>query len=272
MSDDLEKPSETKSNLHRSIPKTLRSFGAALYWFAWDWFWEKFNLASVGDEVKEHSVLMKKRVAVFITLIVIFILGGALGVFLQHSKLEEAKETIRQLREFNAGHPTTKSPAELMGLHDQTNFYFLTNTIVTTNQITLTHVETLTNSMVFFASNPVLDLFQLEAIQKKLNPAPHLPISILWREDDLAAMPLSKQIAQVFMIEGFEVKLNTLPKSFEPLRNGIYIVHSSKLSISDLLRDAINSLGLYLGQAPFWDIETSFPTNIVAIIVATKGK
>ena len=254
----------------RSIPKMFKSLGCAIFWFLWDSFWKIFNLESAGDEVREHSPnLNKKRAGVLLTLMIIAYLSGCAVWHFQAGKLSESNETIRQLRAYNAGRPHTESPAELMGFHEQTNYIAVTNTTPVTNLIV--HISTLTNTVVFFASRPVLDLFQMETIRDKLKTVPHFPISILWREDDDGAVALSKQVWQIFSIEGFDVKTSVLPKTFQTLQNAVSIVSSPKANPKPIA-NAINQLGTFLGHSTLWDVELGIPDTNVLIIITTINK
>jgi hypothetical protein len=255
---------------NRSISKTIKSFGNAMFWFLWDFFWDKFNLASVGDEVREHSILMKKRVAVFITLIVIFILGVFFGWHSQRGKLDAANDTIKQLRVFNAGHPTKNSPAELMGLHDETNVIVVnaTNTIVTTNVVTKS--STVTNMLTFYASNPVLDLFQMESIKSKLGSSTNFTVTVFYYQNDPDSIPLAKQIFQIFACSGF--KLTDVKPSVVRASTGIMV--SSVTIAPQPIYDAMMTLANFIGKSVVKDHEETnvMSNNDLWIFVSTTNK
>jgi len=260
---------------NRSIFKTLNSLAKALFWFGWDSFWKIFNLDATGDEVKEHSQkLGNRRAGVLITLFIFAYIGGCVGRHFQENalkemqaKLEEANSTITQLRQLYAGKPTTKSPAELMGLHDQTNMIFTTNVVVSTNQIN--RFFTVTNEMVFFASAPVLDFFQMEDLKTKFVAAPKIPIKIFLPQGDEKALNLSKQLFQIFVASGFKPE-NPLPlpnqRQFFPF-NGVTV--SSKQRPSGKLLEAYMQLWGYLGQPQQYNTDSSMNDTDNWIFVTT---
>jgi hypothetical protein len=57
MVDEAQKPPEPKPIPPHHFKETC--------WGLWDWAWGFFELQSVGDDVKDHAPLIRKRVSVF---------------------------------------------------------------------------------------------------------------------------------------------------------------------------------------------------------------
>jgi hypothetical protein len=259
----------------RSIARTLGSLLSASFWFLWDSFWKIFNLDSVGDAMKEHSPsLNNKRAGVLIALIIVSYLGGCIEsnfdkaqIDTLNGNLKTANDTIIQLRNYNAGRPHTESPAELMGLHDQTNIVAVTNIISVTNAIT--SISTLTNIINFFVSAPVLDFLQMERIKAKLDSVPHVPIDVFYATNDASAFNLSKQIAQIFLGSGFQTQLRG-PTTWKMPFNGVTI--ASKIRPTGPIGAAFLQLWYELGQSQQWDSESNLPDQNIWILVTTTQK
>lgn len=268
-------PSPT-SPQNRSILQTLKALGISFFWMAWDWFWKRFNLASVGDAMKEHSQgLNQKRAGVIVMLALFVVIGFWGGCYLQKRQSEKlqinlntAKDEIGQLRLFIAGKPVKTSYAELMGFHDETNIVVFTNVIAATNLIT----KSLTNLITFYSSRPVLDFFQMERVKSQLEVADKIPICVIYSTIDTNASDLSKQIAQVFLASGFSAKLVGLPNSTNAISpfNGVTIC--SKQRPTGKIMAGLLQLFAELGQGQQYDTEPWMAEKDVYILVATNHK
>jgi hypothetical protein len=195
-------PPPTKSP--RSIPKAITALLSGCFWVGWDYFWKLFNLDAVGDEMKEHSSnLNKKRAGVLVVLIIVAFIGAYVDSRFHKKQigdlktaLTDANDTITQLRNYNAGRPHKESPAELMGLHDETNYTVLTNSILFTNLIT--------EAITFYGSHPILDFFQMSRISQKSKSDSHLKLLVVYGDRDTNSIELAKQITQVFSFSGYD--------------------------------------------------------------------
>jgi hypothetical protein len=114
-------------------------------------------------------------------------------------RIGELSDMVKELRFYVAGKPTKLTYAEMMGLHDETNFISLTNIVESTNYVVRTFN--------YYTSHPVLDLFQMERIKEKLNNVDHFPIRVGWmnKNRDFDDETLAMQISQIFQIQGFDV-------------------------------------------------------------------
>jgi hypothetical protein len=267
----------------RDISKAIESLLSGCFWVCWDYFWKLFNLDAVGDEMKEHSSsLNKKRAGVLVVLLVVLFIGGYIESHLIKNQvagltadLKNANDTITDLRNYNASRPHKESPAELMGLHDQTNVVSETNTFSTTNLIT--EKITQTNFMVtsFIVGIPVLDFPQMEKIQSMLISSAKVsvkstntPITISFSETDTNALPLSRQIAQIFLASGFT---NVIFGSFKTNISimGVTLA-TNKRDKSGPIVDAYIQLCKFFGQPVIeFGIDTNMPNQAFEFLVAT---
>lgn len=150
--------------------------------------------------MKEHTTLMKKRAAVFVVLIVIFSLGVWLGHHFHAKELEGANNLITQLRAYNAGRPHTETPAELMGLHDQTNYTQLTET----NFVTSVYAIYVTNTVEQIEKkNRVFNEDAINRIKSGLIGFTNFQVSIWCDKDDADSLALSSQIKTIYEEAGF---------------------------------------------------------------------
>lgn len=254
---------------HRSIPKTLKSFGGSLFWIFWDWFWGRFDLRPVGDEMREHSVLMRKRAKAFVTILVIAMFAAYFGSCVQksktedlRSKLETANGTIRDLRAYDAGLPHKESPAELMGFHDETNI------VVTTNLITKSAF--LTNMVIIYTAHPVLDFLQMERIKSKLVYTPFASIQVLAQTNDDAAMGLAKQIGQTFLAAGFNPTVGGFDVNSHVAHSGV--TFSAKTIPTNSIAEAYIQLSHELFLPLSWNVDTGAPNYNFAFLVTMTHK
>lgn len=250
---------------YRSIPKTLKSFGRALFWFCWDAFWKIFHLESAGDKVKEHSPnLNKSRAGFIIVLAVTAFLGGCVEFRIQKDansnlkiQLSDAQETIRQLREFNAGRPHKETAAELMGFHDETNFVSITNQAWSTNQQRVLTINSQGNTFVIPRPIfPPLTFAEMEDIKSKLVLKTNISIRIGTTTNDPLAQAFARQIGDIFLVAGFKVFSGTSPY----LPPGVSIF--AKRPLTSDLTNAILQLYWDINERPNWQFIPSTITNI----------
>jgi hypothetical protein len=141
-----------------------------------------------------------------------------------------------------------------MGLHDQTNVIVLTNF--------------LTFTTTFVQGIPVLDLLQEEYVQSKLNSAIHVPITVGFYKNDTNAIPLARQIAQIFVASGFTNVTTGSMEDAMPLL-GI-LMASNKTNSSGPIMDAYVQLCRDVGQPIVQlGIDTNIPDNDIMFCVAT---
>jgi hypothetical protein len=179
---------------------------------------------------------------------------------LNHQHNDDLQQ-INYLRQSVAGHfPAAITPAQLMGFHDETNFVVATNMIVTT--------VTVTNTMTFYASSPVLDFFQMESIKSKLDSATNLSVTVFYYQNDPDSIPLAKQVFQIFMASGFTING---PKP-SPIRASAGIMVSSTSEAPKPIYDAMLALANDIGKSVIKDHEETnvMSNNDLWVFVSTK--
>jgi hypothetical protein len=262
MQPEIKSPSP--ENPQRSITKTILALLSGCFWVGWDYFWKLFNLDAVGDEMKEHSSsLNKKRAGVLAVLVIVASVGGYVESHFNKtqisglkSKLDIANGTITDLRNYNAGRPHKESPAELMGLHDETNYTILTNSYSLTNLTTYT--------VTVYGSHPILDFFQMNRISQKAKSDSHIPLTIIYGASDTDSSDLAKQIAQVFSFSGYNVSAGATTNQ-TPLPKGLNIM--SKNLPSGQLSAGFTQLGSELNQRLSWTPAPAFDEADIIITV-----
>lgn len=93
--------------------------------------------------------------------------------------------------------PTNITYAEMKGIYE------ITNIESRTNLITVPVMQTNFLVMNFWAQQPVLDFLQMLRVKEKLDSAIHVPITIVFSQNDTNAITLAKQIGQIFFASGF---------------------------------------------------------------------
>jgi len=167
-------------------------------------------------------------------------------------------EMIKELRSAYSGQSTKMSPAQLMGLHDETNYTIITNSISLTNFVV--------SSYTFYGSHPILDFFQMNRITQKAKSDLHIPLKVLYVVSDTDSSDLAKQIAQVFLFSGYNALAVGMTNQIQnQLPKGLSIM--SKNYPSGQISAGFFQLCSELGQNASW---TPAPTlddsNIIFIV------
>jgi hypothetical protein len=232
---------------------------------------------------EEWPEVKKAKFSFFLCALVFLIVGGFFVWFLFTLFILPGKdETVKAAQ---ADRDLYKDKLEFPIIH-ATNVTTITNVFYYTNKIALTNIYNstnviprtnvimtsmvITNFSIFFASHPVLDLLQMEAIQKELASAEHVPIKVVVNTDDLGAFDLAKQIAQIFLMGGFNNTDMFSSPILKAQRNGVTVV-ARTIPIGQI-NSAFLKLFELVGQPPQWDVETSMTNDDIYILVATNIK